>query len=117
MGILNIFFGNKKKEKLPPTNNHRMLFQRPGCPHCKLYLGVIEEINIFLNPEKRIRIIDVTEEWDLGVKTEEIASYLDIKGTPTLYLGGKNPVVLEGVTTRPYLKGFLKGYFERLGEL
>ena len=95
----------------------RILLIQSHCPHCLLYKGVVEEINMKLQPSKRIKIIDVAEMWTYGVELEPIVNQIDIKGTPTLYLGGKNPIAIEGVSTRSYLKGFLTSYFQKLGEI
>ena len=114
--LLSIFKKKKLKKKLP-NYNHRILFVQDGCVHCKLIYGVVEEFNIFLKPEKRIRIVDMTDKWNYDIDLEPIANHIDIKGTPTLYMGGENPVLVEGVTTRDWLKGFLKGYLEKVGDL
>ena len=92
----------------------RILFMQKGCQHCRLYLGIIEKFNVLLKPEKRVRVIDVTDSWNRGIDLSEIPKYIELKGTPSLYLNG---IILEGVTTREYLKGFLKGYFVKTGEL
>lgn len=88
-----------------------------NCPHCQQIHGVVEEFNFYLAPEKRINVVDVTSLWEFGVDLEPIANYIDLKGTPTLFLGGKNPQVVEGITSRSYFKGFLKGYLERAGDI
>ena len=107
----------RKEQKRFFTYEGRILLVQQGCHHCKLYLGIIEEFNLLLHPEKRIQVIDVYDAWNYGVDLDPIVNHLDLNGTPTLYLGGKNPVMLEGVTTRPYLVGFLKGYLKRAGDL
>ena len=70
-----------------------------------------------LQPSKRIKIIDVADIWNYDIELEPIINQIEIKGTPTLYLGGKNPIAIEGVSTRSYLKGFLTSYFQKLGEI
>ena len=110
-------FKKKIKEKKPQFFPHRLLFIMQGCEHCKLIYGVAEELNVFLPPEKRIRIVDVTHSWNFNMDIEPIINYIELKGTPTLFLGGYNPIVVEGITTREYFKGYLKGYLEKVGDL
>lgn len=117
--MFNFFSVFKKKERKEKYQKypHRLLIIMRNCEHCKLIYGIVDEFNVFLKPEKRIRIIDMTDSWDYDMNLEPIAKHLDIKGTPTLFLGGEHPVLVEGVTTREWLKGFLRGYLERVGDL
>ena len=112
-----VFFKKKKKQQKSSKYPYRAIFIQQSCSHCKLIYGVVEEFNIFLKPEKRIKIVDITDNWAYNVDLEPIVNHIDIKGTPTLYLGGEHPVVVDGVTTRDWLKGFLKGYLEKAGDL
>lgn len=117
VNIFKLFFRKRKEEKPLRKYDYRMLIIQRDCPHCKLIYGVAEEFNMFLSPEKRIRIVDVTDSWDYNMNLEPITNHIDIKGTPTLYLGGEHPVLMEGITTRNYFKGFLRGYLEKMGDL
>ena len=96
---------------------HRILFIKRGCAFCKMYMGIVQEINFYLKPSKRIKIIDVTDQWENGIITDPIAEHINLKGTPTLYLGGHHPIIVEGMTSRSYVQKFLEGYLKTLGEL
>jgi hypothetical protein len=111
------FFKTKKKEQKFARYPYRLLIVQRDCVHCKLIYGVAEEFNVFLKPEKKIRIVDVSDNWNFNVDLQPIVNHIDIKGTPTLYLGGEHPILVEGVTTREWFKGFLKGYLEKAGDL
>ena len=115
--ILDLFFKKKKEKKHLPKYDYRLFFVQRNCVHCKLIHGVVEEFNMFLKPGKQIKVIDVTDSWDYNLNLMPIINHIDIKGTPTLYLGGEHPVLMEGITTRDYFKGFLKGYLEKAGDL
>ena len=115
--MFNWLFGKQKKKEKFTEYDGRLLFILQGCSHCRLYHGVVEEFNMQLQPDKRIQIVDVTDWWQHGVNVNPIVEFVEIRGTPTLYLGGKYPQVVEGATTRHYLRGFLKGYFKQTGEM
>src|SRR3990167_3527342 len=95
--ILNLFFKKKKEKKPLPKYDKRLLMIQKNCMHCKLIHGVVEEFNVFLKPEKQIKVIDVTNSWDYNLDLEPIINHIDLKGTPTLYLGGEYPVLMEGI--------------------
>lgn len=115
--MFKIFSKKKKQKNLGKNLKERLLFIQNDCPHCKLIHGVVEEFNVFLPPEKMIRVVNVSTMWQYNIDLEPIVNYIELKGTPTLFLGGEHPIVVEGVTTREYMKGFLKGYLEKMGDL
>jgi len=83
-----------------------------------MYEGIIAEINSLLKPEKRIRSVDVTYDFtSYGFNlAPELASLRekDVNATPSLLLGNR---LKEGYGGIPYFKGFLRGYFERKGDI
>ena len=84
------------------------------CSGCQLYEGVVEEINTLLKPEKRIRGIDVTWDFNYDFHLAPELKSLKTDATPSLLLGN---VLKEGYGGKPYFKSFLKGYLERKGDI
>lgn len=93
------------------TLSKRILFVAANCPHCGKYLSVLPRINAELEPERRIRIVDVA---DLDPVVDSFRKLLREHGTPLLYLGG---VVISGMTTEEFAEGFLKGFLKERGEM
>lgn len=92
----------------------RVLLIQDGCPFCRKYLGFIQKFNATLPPEKRIMVENITEYEKYGILLNPILKKIQYKGTPTLYIDG---VVLEGITTVHYLKGFLNKLMDDEGNI
>lgn len=84
------------------------------CAGCQLYEGVVEEINSLLKPEKRIRKVDVTWDFNYPFNLAPELKALKTDATPSLLLGNR---LKEGYGGKSYLKGFLKGYLEKKGDI
>lgn len=92
----------------------RFYIEQINCPYCQELKSIVEDINILLSPEKRIRIIDATWDWGFGINLNPILNYVDIDATPSVYLDGN---VYQGFTSREHLRGFLMGYLETIGDI
>ena len=89
----------------------RFLIVERGCPNCKKYLGVVEEINLHLEIKNQIKIYDETDT-KFGVVRNQITSLVDWEGFPTLFLDG---YVKVGVISKDDAKNFLLGYLGKNG--
>lgn len=109
--ILNKAFGRKKESRPYPFQNdmhqHFLLVER-DCPHCRLYLGVVQRINAKLPPDKRIIVLDTTEfqTEGIGVAFDPVVEEIKWEDTPHLYLDG---TVIVGMTTPVYAEWYLNG--------
>ena len=101
----------------------RWYLQQAFCPNCIPQEGVVEEINSLLPPSKRIRSINVLWDFNYVFKVGELdrrinlnpeIDMLDCDVTPSIFLNGR---LQEGLGGRAYFKGFLKGYFEKKGDI
>ena len=95
-------------------NKIRMYLTQLLCPHCAENEGVVEEINSRLSPEKRIRNVNVTWDFNYNFNLNPISKVLDADSTPSTYLSGR---LMEGTGGREYFKSFLKSYLERKGDI
>lgn len=80
----------------------RVLFYRPGCDVCPLWITAVEEANMKLPRGKQISMVDITS-------TDPRINWLDPDGTPQIYLDG---VVVKGATSAAGQLGFLKGFLK-----
>lgn len=97
-------------------NKIRWYINQLLCPNCELQEGVVEEMNSRVSPDKRIRSINVT--WDFNkpylFNFSPELKMVDADATPSLFLAGR---MVEGYGGKSYLKSLLRGYFERKGDI
>jgi len=95
-------------------NRFRWYLQQSLCSGCIPQEGVVEEINIHLPPEKKIRSINVLWDFNYNINLNPEINMLNCDATPSIFLNGR---LKEGHGGRAYFKGFLKGYFEKKGDI
>jgi hypothetical protein len=87
----------------------RLLLIKRGCPFCLEWTKVINQVNLKLPFEKRIRIIDNYEWEELGVDFNPIVNKFDLKTFhtyPFCYLDG----IVVGSATKKLAHSFLDRY-------
>ena len=95
-------------------NKFRWNIFSPFCSGCIPQEGVVEEINSLLPPNKRIRSINVLWDFNYNINLNPEVNMLDCNATPSVFLNGR---LQEGHGGKAYFKGFLKGYFEKKGDI
>ena len=95
-------------------NKFRWYLQQAFCGGCIPQEGVVEEVNSLLPPNKRIRSINVLWDFNYDFKLNPELNMLKCDATPSIFLNGR---LQEGHGGRAYFKGFLKGYFEKKGDI
>src|SRR3990167_8464852 len=95
-------------------NKFRWYLQQPFCRGCQPQEGVVEEINSLLSPSKRIKIINVLWDFNYNINLNPEINMLNCDATPSVFLNGR---LKEGHGGRAYFKEFLKGYFEKKGDI
>ena len=95
-------------------NKFRWYLNQLLCSGCIPQEGVVEEINSLLPPSKRIRSINVLWDFNYGINLNPEINMLKSNATPSIFLSGN---LQEGYGGRAYFKGFLKGYFEKKGDI
>lgn len=76
--------------------------------------GVIESINIKLPPEKRIRNINATWDFNYGINLSPETRTLNADATPSTYIAGR---LVEGSCGKVYFNSLLRGYLEKRGDI
>ena len=92
----------------------RWYLNQPLCSGCIPQEGVVEEVNSLLSPDKRIRNINVLWDFNYDINLNPELNMLDCNATPSIFLNGR---LQEGHGGKAYFKGFLKGYFEKKGDI
>ena len=95
-------------------NKFRWYLNQAFCGGCIPQEGVVEEVNSLLPPNKRIRSINVLWDFNYDFKLNPELNMLKCDVTPSIFLNGR---LQEGHGGKAYFKGFLKGYFERKGDI
>ena len=95
-------------------NKFRWYLNQAFCGGCIPQEGVVEEVNSLLPPNKRIRSINVLWDFNYDFKLNPELNMLKCDATPSIFLNGR---LQEGHGGRAYFKGFLKGYFEKKGDI
>ena len=84
------------------------------CHGCIPQEGVVEEINSLLPPSKRIRNINVLWDFNYDINLNPELRMIDANATPSIFLNGR---LQEGHGGMAYFKSYLKGYFEKKGDI
>ena len=99
-----------RKDREVNWTNLRLFVWKNGCPYCRLYLGVINNlINCRLPPQKRIMCINVQEMDKYGFNTFPFLEKLKFNGVPYLYFEG---IEVQGAITREECEGKLMAFTE-----
>lgn len=88
----------------------RIGFIKSLCEHCRKILMPVVEINSKLPVGKRIRMINLDDWENFGMKLNPIQNHLPFDGYPTLFL---NSIKINNILSKDQLRSFLDGYFER----
>jgi len=88
----------------------RVLFIQNNCPHCKKYLGIVDEVNSKIKDKnKRIDTVFID---GFDSRIPRYRSLLRM-GVPQINIDG---YVIVGATNEAFVRGFLYGYFRKMGD-
>ena len=93
--------------------NQDLLFVKNDCPFCKEYLNWIDIVNSRLPVEKKIDIIDTTNNAEMEILDNVLIEKFKIAEVPCMFLfdGIGNYTKICGVSSREWIKGFLFSYY------
>jgi len=89
----------------------RLLFVSMNCPHCRKYIGIVEDINMKLAPDKQIERININ---GFDTRIQKYIWYIKKYGTPFFVMDG---YAIIGMTTEKFVRGFLNAYLKKAGDL